>query len=131
MKPGLLLSDTSGSIMWAGWAGAKVSIPLPRKPEACPTSVPAPTASSDTSPVQLPLPGQPVGQEPMATSSQVPMGPDGRPDINPYDRNMEMAVPLTFQSRSLGDVPLLRTADDRYFLSAEKFLTRTAGCGER
>ncbi|KAB2857950.1 MAG: hypothetical protein F9K41_02295, partial [Sphingopyxis terrae] len=50
------------------------------------------------------------------------MGPHGRPDINPYDRDIDMTVPLTFLSRSLGDIPMRLTADDRFLLDTETFL---------
>src|SRR3546814_10195489 len=53
---------------------------------------------------------------------QLPIGPHGRPDINPYDRDIEMTVPLTFQSSSLGDIPMLLTADDRFLIESATFL---------
>src|SRR3546814_16286594 len=53
---------------------------------------------------------------------QIPIGPHGRPDINPYDRDIEMTVPLTFQSSSLGDIPMLLTADDRFLIESATFL---------
>src|SRR3546814_12964029 len=53
---------------------------------------------------------------------QLPIGPHGRPDINPYDRDIEVTVPLTFQSSSLGDIPMLLTADDRFLIDSATFL---------
>ncbi len=52
----------------------------------------------------------------------VPLGPHGRPDINPYDRDIEMTVPLTFLNRSLGEVPMRLTADDRFTLETATFV---------
>ena len=50
------------------------------------------------------------------------MGPHGRPDINPYERDIEMTVPLNFLNRSLGDIPMRLTSDDRFLLETEPFL---------
>ncbi|QUM74142.1 hypothetical protein ICN83_05605 [Sphingopyxis granuli] len=50
------------------------------------------------------------------------MGPHGRPDINPYERDIDMTAPLTFQSRTLGDIPMRLTADDRFLLDAAVFI---------
>ncbi|KLE34791.1 hypothetical protein AAW00_06415 [Aurantiacibacter luteus] len=50
------------------------------------------------------------------------MGVHGRPDINPYERDIDMTVPLTFLSRSLGDIPMRLTADDRFLLDSPAFL---------
>ena len=40
----------------------------------------------------------------------------------PYNRDIDMTVPLTFQNRSLGDIPMRLTADDRFLLESEGFL---------
>src|SRR3546814_10169714 len=50
------------------------------------------------------------------------MGAQGRPDINPYDRDIDMTVPLTFQARSLGDIALRLTADDRFEIDSPTFV---------
>ncbi|WP_440511568.1 fimbria/pilus outer membrane usher protein [Sphingopyxis terrae] len=115
--------------LWASTAAAQVSIPLPQRPgTAQPTPAPAPTPAPGTPPTSIPLPGTPTPTpaptptEPDLGMPQVPMGPYGRPDINPYDRDIEMTVPLTFLSRSLGDIPMRLTADDRFLLDTETFL---------
>mgnify|MGYP003627674645 CR=1 FL=1 len=76
----------------------------------------------------IPLPGgktpDPMPVEPtQPIQPQYPIGAHGRPDINPYDRDIEMTVPLTFQNRSLGDVPLILTADDRFQIESGTFLS--------
>lgn len=63
----------------------------------------------------MPLPGQP-------TPPKVPIGKYGRPDINPYDRDISLTVPLTYRNRSLGDLPVLLTKDDRFIVEADAFL---------
>ncbi|HET6524187.1 hypothetical protein [Sphingopyxis sp.] len=70
------------------------------------------------------MPGTQIPPIPAPTPvmPQLPIGPHGRPDINPYDRDIEMTVPLTFQSSSLGDIPMLLTADDRFLLESATFL---------
>jgi outer membrane usher protein len=57
-----------------------------------------------------------------ATVPLVPFGPHGKPDINPYDRDIDMTVPVTFRARSLGDIPLRLTADDKFLLETATFL---------
>jgi len=52
----------------------------------------------------------------------VPIGANGRPDINPYNRDIDMTVPLTFQNHSLGELPMRLTADDRFLLESATFL---------
>ncbi|MGN3975264.1 hypothetical protein [Tsuneonella sp. SYSU-LHT278] len=69
----------------------------------------------------LPAPLEPVQSDP-PVFVQVPIGAHGRPDINPYERDIDMTVPLTFLSRSLGDIPMRLTADDRFMLETETFL---------
>src|SRR3546814_1681310 len=98
-------------------AAAQISIPLPRGearlPEASSPEAPSPEAPppevplSDMPGTTIPLPGAPPSA-PQSTIVQTPMGAHGRPDINPYDRDIDMTVPLTFQARSLGDTPLDR-----------------------
>lgn len=112
---------------------AQVSVPLPREGNDAeraesrqPVVVPQSTPSSS---VIVPLPdgdgenpADPVGDETGETGPQIPIGAHGRPDINPYDRDIEMTVPLTFQGNSLGEISMRLTADDRFLLDTEDFL---------
>lgn len=118
----------SGSAIFSHGAAAQVTIPLPSAPGSVPqTGTPAtiplpqpdtgPDTQSDSGPEPTPAP---PAQEPIAP--QYPIGPHGRPDINPYDRDIDMTVPLTFQSSSLGEIPLRLTADDRFLIESETFL---------
>jgi len=106
-----VLCSTALPALWASGAVAQVVVPLPQGAEA---------ASPVTT---VPLPGAP---EPAPSANplvpQLPIGEHGRPDINPYDRDIDMTVPLTFQSRSLGDIPMRLTADDRFLLEAATFV---------
>ncbi len=125
--------------LWGNSAIAQVSIPLPQSSQKIPQeegqstspsiSVPLPQADRTDLPqedrpaepeVTIPLPG--AEPEPTVAVPQVPIGAHGRPDINPYDRDIDMTVPLTFQSRSLGEVAMRLTADDRYLLDAATFI---------
>lgn len=107
--------------LWASVAAAQVSIPLPQRPG---TAQPAPAPSTPTT--SIPLPGAPTPtptpSQPDLGLQQVPIGPHGRPDINPYERDIDMTVPLTFLDRSLGDIPMRLTADDRFLLDTATFL---------
>ncbi|MDZ3833347.1 MAG: hypothetical protein U0S50_16255 [Sphingopyxis sp.] len=112
-----LLCGAAWSALGIAPVAAQVSIPLPQRPDA-----PEPAPPTGT---PIPLPGTPV---PLPTPTPdpavpaVPIGPHGRPDINPYDRDIDMTVPLTFLSSSLGDIPMRLTADDRFLLESETFL---------
>lgn len=46
-----------------------------------------------------------------------------RRNINPYDRDVAITVPLTFNRRPLGELSVLLTADDRFLVDAPSFLT--------
>jgi len=52
----------------------------------------------------------------------VPVAPQRR-DINPYDRDVPITVPLTFNRRVLGELPVLLTRDDRFLVDARGFQT--------
>lgn len=112
-----LLLTAAATALVAGSAHAQVSVPLPQRPAETPPPAGAPRPGQGA-PVTVPLPGQ--GQ--VTQPSGVPIGPHGRPDINPYDRDIDMTVPLSFQSRSLGDIPMRLTADDRYLVDAATFV---------
>lgn len=102
----------------ASTAAAQVSIPLPQNPRT------APPAQDPGVPTTIPLPGTPIPPIPTPTPvmPQIPIGAHGRPDINPYERDIEMTVPLTFHTSSLGDIPMQLTADDRFLLESATFL---------
>lgn len=116
MKLRHLLCSVASLAIWPAVATAQVSIPLPQNPPAGP-----PAGNESQPPITVPLPGIPSVND-LSEVPQVPLGPHGRPDINPYDRDIDMTVPLTFQSRSLGDIPMRLTADDRFLLESATFL---------
>ena len=118
MKAGFALCSVALSALCASTAAAQVSIPLPQGPRS------SPPAQDPAAPTTIPLPGTQIPPIPTRTPvmPQLPIGPHGRPDINPYDRDIEMTVPLTFQSSSLGDIPMLLTADDRFLIESATFL---------
>ncbi|GAY20993.1 fimbria/pilus outer membrane usher protein [Sphingobium fuliginis] len=103
-------------------AGAQVSVPLPgrggapRLPSA-PASDPLQPAPAQSG-TSVPLPGSTPETPPLS----VPMGPYGRPDINPYDRDIELTAPLTYRDKPLGEVPVLLTRDDRFLIDTAPFL---------
>ncbi|MEW4467680.1 hypothetical protein AB1K62_07615 [Parasphingorhabdus sp. JC815] len=127
MNRSVLFCTVAPLALWSGGALAQVTIPLPGQ-----TSSQTGEAGRQDEPATIPLPGDPVSgpvetpetspepAEPVV--QQYPIGPHGRPDINPYDRDIDMTVPLTFQSRSLGEIPLRLTADDRFLIESETFL---------
>ena len=114
----------------AAFAQATVTLPTTRNQDrdnVADRGEQTPVETSD--PVVVTLPGQevepdsePEVQDDSTTISGVPIGEHGRPDINPYDRDIDMTVPLTFQSDSLGEIPIRMTADDRLLLGTTEFL---------
>jgi len=125
VKIARFLGSAALSALWVGSALAQVSIPLPQNPSPRqPPAVAAPgTVQAPATP--LPLPGQSPPTEPAASATAaapVPIGPHGRPDINPYNRDIDMTVPLTFLNGSLGEIEMRLTADDRFLLNAETFI---------
>lgn len=139
MKRSYLACSAALVALSGGSATAQVSIPLPqpgqnssperRQPESPSVQISLPQPDRTEPPhdnlppegeVTVPLPG--AESEPTPPVPQVPIGPHGRPDINPYDRDIDMTVPLTFQSRSLGEVGMRLTADDRYLLNTATFV---------
>jgi outer membrane usher protein len=126
VKAGYLLCSVAPLTLWSVGLLAQVSIPLPDFGNHTPP--PTPSAAQTSQPITIPLPDEtspesPPAEPAPAVQPQYPIGPHGRPDINPYDRDIEMTAPLTFQSRTLGDVPLILTADDRFQIESETFLS--------
>ena len=96
-------------------ANAQVTVPLPQE---------GGTPASGEDVVDDRSSESSSNQAPAADSlaSQIPIGEHGRPDINPYDRDIDMTVPLTFLSDSLGEIPMRLTADDRFLLDTPEFI---------
>lgn len=62
-------------------------------------------------------------QDPVVQPSPAPEpeAPAERRNINPYDRDIAMTVPLNFNSRVLGEMPVLLTRDDRFLVNSAGF----------
>lgn len=130
MSRARLLSATAWFCLTSGTAAAQVSVPLPRTqsaPVPLPASTPTPPQPQGQQSTSAPLPGgakpdidklPTVGQ---AGTAGLPIGKYGRPDINPYDRDMDMTVPLLFKQRALGDMPVRLTYDDRLLAERKPF----------
>lgn len=74
----------------------------------------AQTAPAQPVPVKAPV---------EATTAQDPATPAARPNINPYDRDIALTVPLNFNRRVLGELPVLLTRDDRFIVDSAGFKT--------
>ncbi len=99
---------------------AQVSVPLPGARPAPGTTPPNQAPPRDTT---VPLPGtRPPVTDPEPDRPRVPIGRHGRPDINPYERDINMTVPLQYRDRSLGDVEVQLTFDDRILIDSAGFL---------
>ncbi|SCW92153.1 outer membrane usher protein [Sphingobium faniae] len=114
--------SASSALLASAPAWSQVSVPLPgrngepRLPSAPPPQPVQPSAPSNGASVPLP------GSTPETPPLSVPMGPHGRPDINPYDRDIELTAPLTYRDKPLGEVPVLLTRDDRFLIDSAPFL---------
>lgn len=58
-----------------------------------------------------------VAPQPTAAAA----APQTRPNINPYDRDIAMTVPLNFNRRVLGEMPVVLTRDDRFIVESAGF----------
>ncbi len=125
----VLFCSTVAPFFLEGGVLAQVSVPLPQSTETSPPGErrdPPSTPPASSQPIVVPLPGEAAQPETLPpvdeTEPAYPVGSNGRPDINPYDRDIEMTVPLTFQANSLGDVSMRLTADDRFLIDTAGFL---------
>ena len=67
----------------------------------------------------------PPQEQPATAAAAAAAAPQDRPlgDINPYDRDINLTVPLQFNRRVLGELPVLLTRDDRFIVDSEGFRT--------
>lgn len=77
------------------------------------TAQAAPPVAAPVQPVQ---PAQDQVPPPQAAPAQ-----PTRPNINPYDRDINLTVPLQFNRRVLGELPVLLTSDDRFIVDSAGF----------
>lgn len=75
---------------------------------AAPQAVVIPAAPAPVAPVQAP-------DQAAETAA--------RPNINPYDRDIAMTVPLFFNRRVLGELDVLLTRDDRFNVNSASFIS--------
>ncbi|NIJ21592.1 outer membrane usher protein [Sphingomonas naasensis] len=99
-------------------------MPLPRSGAETPATPTTP--AQQTAPVPLPNDKKPAPEAALPTvgqdsASKLPIGKYGRPDINPYDRDLDLTVPLLFKRRSLGDLTIRLTFDDRLLVDTKAF----------
>lgn len=66
-------------------------------------------------------PAEDLASEPVAVPSAAPAQEAPRRNINPYDRDIALTVPLNFNSRVLGEMPVTLTRDDRFLVESAGF----------
>lgn len=64
----------------------------------------------------------PATPDPEAVSLGGSAQPRVRANINPYDRDIALTVPLQFNRRVLGELPVVLTRDDRFIVDSEGFV---------
>lgn len=79
-------------------------------------------ASQDAAPPSAPVLQDPVPAPMPEAVAQTATGQQPRPNINPYNRDIAMTVPLNFNRRTLGELPVLLTADDRFIVNSDGFV---------
>jgi outer membrane usher protein len=92
----VLLVLSSATLCWTNTAAAQVSVPLPGGHPATPAPAPRTT---------VPLPSTTPAPTPAPAPAQ---------NINPYHRDLQLTVPLTFRGKILGEIPILLTRDGRF-----------------
>lgn len=122
MTRAALLCAAGSLSLIAGSAAAQVAVPLPRGGSSGPARQQA--KPQQTAPV--PLPGSPAPAPPLPelgqdSTAKLPIGKHGRPDINPFERDMDLTVPMMFKRRQLGDLPIRLTFDDRLLVESATF----------
>jgi outer membrane usher protein len=73
----------------------------------------------------LPAPPPPPPEAPTTpptAQTPEPAAPAERQNINPYDRDINLTVPLQFNRRVLGELPVLLTRDDRFIVDSSGFI---------
>jgi outer membrane usher protein len=95
----------------------QVAVPLPGQPAKAPAPAPSRPVEASTDPVQQ----SPAPKEDSPPAIVIPIGTHGRPDINPYERDINMTVPLMYRDRSLGDMDVRLTFDDRLLVESKAF----------
>lgn len=63
----------------------------------------------------------PAAPQVAPSAAQAAPDPLARRNINPYDRDIAMTVPLQFNQRVLGEMPVLLTRDDRFLVDSAGF----------
>ncbi|WP_295166760.1 hypothetical protein [uncultured Brevundimonas sp.] len=107
--------DATAALNRASLAAAQAAV-------AAVEDAPAPVQSTSPTPEPAPVPAETPA--PLATPAPVPaVAPSARRDINPYDRDIPMTVPLNFNSRVLGELPVVLTRDDRFIVESAGFRT--------
>lgn len=117
MKRFRLLGAVALTALASGKAWGQASVPLPQPQQGPSAPIAAPDAPEPPPATSVPLPT--VGQTEIG---EIPIGRYGRPDINPYDRDVDLTVPLTYRDRVLGELPVRLTFDDQFFVETEGFL---------
>ncbi|MDB5725160.1 MAG: hypothetical protein JWQ16_1914, partial [Novosphingobium sp.] len=112
----LLLLVTS-TTFWTTTAIGQVSVPLPRRPLAAPAPV-APPAVPMGTPQTIPQASVPLPGSPPTVTVQ---------RLNPYNRDLELTVPLIYRDKVLGEMPIVLTKDDRLAVYQPGFRALVAG----
>lgn len=80
-----------------------------------------PSAAAPIAAPSSPSPATPAAAA-GAPVAAAPSAPPARPDVNPFNRDLDITVPLTFNRRVLGELPVRLTRDDRYVIESKGFI---------
>ena len=124
MKPRMVPTAILASVLASNGAAPARAAPLPEDAPiitAPPLLQDSPQESVATgaalqAPDQADVQTASTGQTDAAPAAAV------RPNINPYNRDITLTAPLTFNRRPLGEVPVTLTRDDRFIVDSAGFL---------
>ena len=90
---------------------------------AAPTSVPAESTDAPISVSEVATAPQAVEAPAAVPAPTQAAEPPARPNINPYERDIALTVPLFFNRRVLGELDVLLTRDDRFNVNSASFIS--------
>lgn len=121
MKPRLVPTAILASVLVSNGATPASAAPLSEDAPiitAPPRFEEPPQAQTPAQVQAQPLQNPPPGAAQSAAQTAAPPAAVVRPDINPYNRDITLTAPLTFNRRPLGEVPVTLTRDDRFIVDS-------------
>ena len=114
-QSGVMLGGENPSAAF-GFESATISTPLLNMVDLQDPAPGAPAPPAPATPALL----QAEEKPPIVEGSE--QAQTARPNINPYNRDIQLTVPLNFNNRVLGEMPVLLTREDRFIVDSAGFV---------